>query len=138
MQVTGFDTSTSAGTWNINYTISVLDPLFHITNMAAGADNPVVGSLLTKVVTGDPVFNPFTLTVTNGAEDAGSSKSGLTATSLTVNETFSVNADATLLSVSDTFVQGQTIRVPEPGSLALLAIGLLGAGWVGGRRGKRT
>jgi hypothetical protein len=137
MQITGFDTSTDAGTWNVNYTIRVLDPLFHISAMAAGADNPFGGSLLTKDVTSDP-GGAFQLKVTDGAEDAGSSKSGLTATTLTVDENFSVNAGSTLLSVSDTFFQGRTLLVPEPGSLALLAIGLLGAGWVGGRRGKRT
>jgi hypothetical protein len=103
----------------------------------APADNPGSGSLLTKAVTDDP-GGPFLLTVTNGVEDAGSEKHGLTATTLTVDENFSVNAGSTLLSVSDTFFQGETIRVPEPGTLLLLAIGMLGAGWIGGRRGKRA
>ena len=49
MQITGFDTSAAAGAWNVNYTISVLDPLFHISDMFAGADNPGGGSLLTKI-----------------------------------------------------------------------------------------
>ena len=137
MQITGFDTLDTAGAWSLNYTITVLDPLFHISDMFAGADNPGGGSLLTKAVTGDP-GGAFLLTDTNGAEGATAEKHGLTATSLTVDENFSVNAGSTLLSVSDTFFQGRTLLVPEPGSLALLAIGLLGAGWVGGRRGKRT
>ena len=136
MQVTGFDTSTSAGSWNINYTISVLDPAFHLSDMFAGADNPGGGSLLTKDVTGDP-GGPFTLTVLNGVEDAASEKHGLTAAALTVDENFSVNANSTLLSVSDTFIQGRTILVPEPGTLLLLAIGMLGAGWIG-RQSKRA
>lgn len=136
MQVTGFDTSTSAGAWNINYTITVLNPLFFISDMFAGADNPGGGSLLTKSVTGDP-GGPFLLTDTNGAEGPTSEKHGLTATALTVDENFSVDASKTLLSVSDTFIQTETIRVPEPGTLLLLAIGMLGAGWIG-RRAKRA
>jgi len=102
MQVTGFDTSTAAGAWNINYTISVLDPAFHLSDMFAGADNPGGGSLLTKDVTGDP-GGAFLLTVANGVEDAASEKHGLKAASLTVSENFSVNS-STLLSVSDTFI----------------------------------
>ena len=136
MQVTGFDTSTAAGTWNINYTISVLDPAFHLSDMFAGADNPGGGSLLTKDVTGDP-GGAFLLTVANGVENAASEKHGLTAASLTIDENFSVNSSSTLLSVSDTFIQGRTILVPEPATLLLLAIGMLGAGWIG-RRGKRA
>ena len=135
MQVTGFDTSTAAGAWNINYTISVLDPAFHLSDMFAGADNPGGGSNLRKDVTGDP-GGAFALIVANGVEDAASEKHGLTATALTVNEAFSVNSNATLLSVSDTFIQGRTILVPEPGTLLLLAIGMLGAGWIA-RRAKR-
>jgi hypothetical protein len=137
MQVTGFDLSTSAGAWNINYTISVLDPAFHLSDMFAGADNPGGGSSLTKDTTGDP-GGAFLLTVLNGVENAGSEKHGLTAAALTVSENFSVNSNSTLLSVSDTFIQGRTILVPEPGTLLLLAIGMLGAGWVGRRQGKRA
>lgn len=136
MQITGFDTSTAAGAWNINYTISVLDPLFHLSDMFAGADNPGGGSSLRKAVIGDP-GGPFLLTVLNGVENNASEIHGLTATSLTVAETFSVNSNSTLLSVSDTFIQGRTILVPEPSTLLLLGIGMLCAGWIG-RRGKRT
>ena len=111
--------------------------------MLAGADNPGGGtpgfgtSLLTKDVTGDP-GGAFTLVDTNGSEDAGSGKIGLTATSLTVDEKFSVSAGGTLLSVSDTFFQAPTLKVPEPGSLLLLAAGFGAAGWIGRRRNKRA
>ena len=91
---------------------------------------------LRKDVTGDP-GGPFSLVVANGVEDAASEKHGLTASALTVDENFSVNSNSTLLSVSDTFIQGRTILVPEPATLLLLAIGMLGAGWIG-RRGKRA
>jgi hypothetical protein len=143
MQITGFDTSDLAGSWALDYTISVLDPTQHIRAMAAGADNPGGGqpgfgtSLLTKIVTGDP-GGTFTLVDTNGAEDAGSAKGGLTAGALTVAETFSVSAGGTLVSVSDTFFQAPTLKVPEPGSLLLLAAGFGAAGWFGRRRDKRA
>jgi len=122
--------------WNVDYTISVTDPLFHLSDMFAGADNPGGGSLLTRDVTGDP-GGAFTLTDTNGAEGPTAEKHGLTATALTVDENFSVDANKVLNSVSDTFFQGETIRVPEPGTLLLLAIGMLGAGWIA-RWGKRA
>jgi len=141
MQITGFDNSDAANAWALNYTISVLDPTQHISAMFAGADNPgggVVGtSLLTKNVTGDP-GGPFTLTDTNGAEGPGSNKTGLTATALTVQENFSVSQLGVLVSVSDTFFQAPPLKVPEPGSLLLLAAGFGALGWYGRRRDKRA
>jgi hypothetical protein len=143
MQITGFDTTDLAGAWTLNYTIGVLDPTQHIFAMQAGADNPGGGipgfgtSLLTKDVTGDP-GGAFTLTDTNGAEGPSASKIGLTATALTVDENFSVSAGGTLFSVSDTFFQAPTLKVPEPGSLLLLAAGFGALGWFGRRREKRA
>jgi hypothetical protein len=137
MAISNFDNSDLAGSWTLNYTISVLDPTQHISDMFAGADNPGGGSLLTKVTTGDP-GGTFTLTDLNGVEGPNSSRSGLTATSLTVDETFVVGAGKTLVSVSDTFFQAPTLKVPEPGSLLLLAAGFGAAGWFGRRRDKRA
>ncbi|MEP6610046.1 MAG: PEP-CTERM sorting domain-containing protein [Burkholderiaceae bacterium] len=138
MQIIGFDNSTAAGAWDLNYTISVIDPLlFHLSDMFAGADNPGGGSSLRKAVIGD-AGGPFLLTVSNGVENLASEKHGLNAPSLTVHEIFTVNSNSTLLSVSDTFIQGRTLIVPEPGTLLLMAIGMLGAGWVRGRLGKRA
>jgi len=128
MQIVGFDDSDNAGTWNINYTITVTNPAYLIIAMSAGADSPETGggtTSLTKTVTGDPNISPFVLTVLNGVENAGSAISGLHATALTVNESFTANANSALLSVSNTFIQA---RIPEPATLALLGIGLLGLG----------
>ena len=89
MAISNFDHTDAAFTWNLSYTISVLDPAFFIAIMAAGADDTGgLGSLLHKDVTGDPNFNPFALNVVNGKEDAGSIQFGLTATSLSVDESF--------------------------------------------------
>jgi hypothetical protein len=135
MQIAGFDVSDAAGSWFVNYSITVTDPLdSFISEVHAGVDNPGGGSLLTKVVTGDPA-GPFILTDTDGAEGPTSEKHGLRAVTLNVNETFSVNAGANMLSVSNTYLD---VLVPATGvptlsqwalvatALLLLAVGTLG------------
>ena len=130
MQLVGFDNSNLAGAWSIDYTITVTDPNFFIDAMFAGADSPGGGSLLTKAVTGDEVFN---LSVINGVENAGSGRVGLSATTLNISEDFSVDAGSNLLSVSNTYRQAERI-VPEPGSLALIGLALAGLAVVRRRR----
>ncbi len=128
MAISNFDHTDAAFTWNLSYTIHVIDPKFFIAIMAAGADDTGgLGSLLHKVVTGDPTINPFALNVVNGKEDAGSIQAGLTATTLNVVETFHVNAGANLNSVSDSFIQ-RRLAAPEPGTLVLLGAGLIALG----------
>ena len=71
--------------------------------------------------------------VTNGTPDAGSFRLGLDAITLTVDETFSVEFGDDLNTVSNTF--RQSVRdVPEPGTLALLGLGLFAAGVARRRR----
>ena len=128
MQLIGFDNSDLAGAWSIDYSILVTDPTFEISAMFAGADNPGGGSSLTKDVTGDEVFS---LSVLNGVEGAASQRLGLSATLLNISETFSANAGADLLSVSNTYRQTE---VPEPGTLALIGLALAGLALVRRRR----
>ena len=128
MQLIGFDNSDLAGAWSIDYSISVTDPNFFISAMFAGADNPGGGSTLTKDVTGDEVFS---LSVLNGVEGAAGQRLGLSATLLNITETFSANAGADLLSVSNTYRQSE---VPEPASLALIGLALAGLAVVRRRR----
>ena len=133
--VNKFDRSATSGSWNLVYTVTVKDDDFFISDMGAGADSPGGGSLAIDFVTGDP-GGAFSLTVVNGVENGNSEKHDLTATSLTVNETFSVAANATLASVSNTFLllENELRKVPETDTLALLAAGLLALGWTVRRR----
>jgi hypothetical protein len=129
MQITGFDTTTAAGSWDIKYSITVTDPNFYISDMFAGADNPDFGSQLTKTVTGDP-GGPFVLTDTDGAEGPTAVKHGLHSISLSIDEAFSVIAgEHHLLSVSNTYLQTR-VALPLPGTLALFGLGLVALGAV--------
>ena len=123
MQIVGFDNGPLAGAWNIKYDITVVNPaLFYISDMFAGADQPVNSSLLAKAVTGDP-SGPFAIGVINGVEGPGSEKHGLHAPSLTVDESFTVAAGGILASVSNTYLE-KAVLIPTPGTLVLLAMGL--------------
>jgi hypothetical protein len=127
MVISQFDNSDAPGAWAINYTITVTDPNFRIAEMAAGAD--VTGGAtadLTKDVTGDAAFQ---LKVINGAEGPGSTKTGLSAKTLTVDEKFTAAEFTDFNSVSDSFKQ-KRVEATVPGTLALLGLGLVALGAV--------
>ncbi len=139
LQIIGFDLSDAAASWFLNYTITVADPdRSFISNVCAGADNPGGGSLLTKVVTGDP-GGPFTVTVADGSECPRSHLENLKAVSLGIAETFSVNAGASLLSVSNTYkdtliYEGAAIPTLSEWALAVTSLVVLAAGVLGLRQ----
>jgi hypothetical protein len=140
MQIIGFDASDAAGSWFLNYTITVTDPTASfISQVHTGADNPGGGSLLSKAVAGDP-GGPFTLTVTDGTEGPTSEKHGLKGVTLTVAETFSANAGANLLSISntyrDTLISATSIPTLSEWALVTTAFLLLAIGTLG-LRGRR-
>jgi hypothetical protein len=119
-----------AGTYTLNYTIEILNPLKWFQDVSIDSDVPqqTPGVDFSKIVDndGDPTNGDLgTLQSLAGAPDGPLDVNSVNKFSkLWIYETVVVGANGAVNSFTDTYTQ--TSSVPETGSLALLGLGLAG------------
>lgn len=128
----------SAGTYTLSYTIEVNVPNKWLDRVSIAQDVPqeTPGVTFTKIVDLDDQLNggldQFTLTVLNSSQALVDLPGE--PTKLWIYETVVVTGEGRVNSFTDTYTQNVT-RIPEPGSLALLGVGLAAFGLARRRKG---